>query len=316
VPRGSFGAANDRTELPERFAKKRASHIGVHEVSNDLGPGKPIRSNRTAVSFRRADRPVIVLGRGTLEERWTVVNGWRMFARVSDRAPHGNSPPVVLVHGLGVSSRYMVPLAVNLARSFRVYAPDLPGFGRSDRPKRALSVRELAAALRAWLNDAGILRALVVGNSMGCQIMVELAELWPDLMCAAVLLGPTMDGTARHGFSHVWRLFKDQFREPALLIPLQAFDYLTNGPLRTIQTFREALRHDMLGRIHLIRAPTVIMRGEQDEIVSRTWVEKLAARLPSGTLIEVPRAGHALNYNAPASVGDVVRKLSPPACEA
>src|SRR5215213_2342748 len=104
---------------------------------------------------------MILLGRGTLEERWTVVGGWRMFARVSERLTNGNAPDAVLVHGLGVSSRYMVPLAVNLARSFHVYAPDLPGFGRSDTPKRALSVRELGHVLGEWLNKTGIRRALL-----------------------------------------------------------------------------------------------------------------------------------------------------------
>jgi 2-hydroxy-6-oxonona-2,4-dienedioate hydrolase len=239
-----------------------------------------------------------------------VVAGHRIFARISPRSPDDHAPPVVLVHGLGVSSRYMVPLALNLAHSFPVYAPDLPGFGRSDKPKRALSIRSLASILRDWMKQTEIERALVIGNSMGCQIIVELAELWPDSMRAAVLLGPTMDGTATSPFTHVWRLLRDQFREPPMLIPIQAFDCLSNGPLRTIRTFSHAIRHEMLSRVHLIGAPTVIMRGALDPIVSRQWTERLVARLPRGGLIEVPGVGHALNYNSPKAVGDVVRKLA------
>ncbi len=78
---------------------------------------------------------MILLGRGSLEERWTTIDGSRIFARVSEQNQRGNLPPVVLVHGLGVSSRYMVPLASNLARSFSVYAPDLPGFGLNSKPR-------------------------------------------------------------------------------------------------------------------------------------------------------------------------------------
>jgi 2-hydroxy-6-oxonona-2,4-dienedioate hydrolase len=218
---------------------------------------------------------------------------------------------VVLVHGLGVSSRYMKPLADELERSFRVFAPDLPGFGSAPTPERALDVRELAVALRALMERARIDNAIVVGNSMGCQIMVELADLWPESMCAAVLLGPTIDATAKHPLAHIWRLFKDQFREPATLVPMQAFDYLRNGPLRTWDTFQHALRHDMLGRIDRIRVPSVIMRGEHDEIVSREWVEMLASRMPRARVVEVPGAGHALNYNSPLRVGAVVRDLAP-----
>ncbi|WP_292510847.1 alpha/beta fold hydrolase, partial [Methylobacterium sp.] len=66
-----------------------------------------------------------------------------VYARVSINPVPDNRLPVILVHGLGMSSRYMIPLARHLAPHFRVYAPDLPGFGLSDKPHRALTVREL-----------------------------------------------------------------------------------------------------------------------------------------------------------------------------
>jgi pimeloyl-ACP methyl ester carboxylesterase len=235
------------------------------------------------------------------------VAGWRIFARVSERA--GNAPAVVLVHGLSMSSSYMVPLALHLAPSFRVYAPDLPGFGRSQKPPRALGIPQLADVLRAWINDAGIRRAIVVGNSVGCQVMVELAGIRPDLMDAAVLLGPTMDATAPHWSAHVWRLLKDQMHERPSLIALEFSGFFGNGPRLTLETFRKALRHDMLGRGSQITAPAVIMRGEHDHLVSRRWVHMLADRMPGARVVEVPGAGHALNHNSPQAVGAVVRNL-------
>src|SRR5687767_4279109 len=95
----------------------------------------------------------------------------------------------VLVHGLGVSSRYMIPLAQVLAKQNAVYAPDLPGHGRSDRPPRVLNVRELASALCGWLDTVRVGRAVFVGNSMGAQILVELGDIAPERIKAAVLLG-------------------------------------------------------------------------------------------------------------------------------
>ncbi len=56
---------------------------------------------------------------------------------------------VVLVHGLVVSSRYMVPTAERLAPHCRVFAPDLPGFGGSEKPPRVLDVAGLSDALSA-----------------------------------------------------------------------------------------------------------------------------------------------------------------------
>ena len=248
------------------------------------------------------------LGRSRLRERWDAVNGLRLFSRASSVAPVNDHPPVVLVHGLGVSSRYMVPLALALAPSYRVFAPDLPGFGQSERPPSVPGVRALAFWLKAWMEVVGVRDAVVIGNSMGCQIIAELADIEPATIRAAALLGPTMDDSAG-AVAHVLRLLQDQFHEPLPLVPLQAFDYLKNGPLRTALTFRQALRHKMAERIACLTAPTLIMRGTSDPIVSQQWVERLAARLPNGRLITVRDAGHAVNYNSPHHVTQEVKQL-------
>ncbi len=100
---------------------------------------------------------------------WTEVCGWRVHARVSRDPVPPEAPIVVLVHGLGVSSRYMLPAARALAPHYRVYAPDLPGFGRSSKPRQALTVPELADALAAWMGRVGIGRAALIGNSMAAR---------------------------------------------------------------------------------------------------------------------------------------------------
>ena len=66
------------------------------------------------------------------------------------------APPVVPVHGLGLSCRYMVPLARHPAGDFRVFAPDLPGFGDSGRPREVLDVPGLADAPAAWVRATGL----------------------------------------------------------------------------------------------------------------------------------------------------------------
>src|SRR4028119_2296736 len=87
-----------------------------------------------------AGRPPVVLVHGlVVSGRYMVplLDGLARPPRASE-AGAAASPPVVLVHGLVVSGRYMVPLLEELARSHAVYAPDLPGFGRSEGPAGAL----------------------------------------------------------------------------------------------------------------------------------------------------------------------------------
>src|SRR5215216_3830455 len=103
------------------------------------------------------------------------VEGLLMHARVSvDPVPSG-SPPLVLVHGIGVASRFMVPVAELVAPYHHVYATDLPGFGKSGKPAHVLNLVELTDALAGWTRAIGLEGAAFLGNSFGCQIVVELA---------------------------------------------------------------------------------------------------------------------------------------------
>src|SRR4029079_1369298 len=92
---------------------------------------------------------------------------------------------------LGVSADYMLPTLVRLAPDYNVWAPELPGFGKSDKPAHVLDIHELADILADWVRAIDITSAVFVGNSLGCQVIVDLAVRYPTLIDAAVLVGPT-----------------------------------------------------------------------------------------------------------------------------
>src|SRR3954471_1947279 len=93
----------------------------------------------------------------------------------------GSSPAYLLVHGLAVSHRYLMPTARCLPER-RVMVPDLPGFGFSARPRRVYGVEDHSEVLAAWLDGLGERRLRVIGNSFGCQVAVDLAVRRPDLV--------------------------------------------------------------------------------------------------------------------------------------
>ena len=134
-----------------------------------------------------------------LADVWTRVNGRAMYARVSTGGEAG-APPMVLVHGLGVSGRYLLPTARRLMNDYPVYVPDLPGWGKSERPPHALTVPQAADALAAWMRQMRLAEACLVGNSLGCQFIIDLAVRYPELVGWAVLVGPTVDPAARSVF--------------------------------------------------------------------------------------------------------------------
>lgn len=241
--------------------------------------------------------------------RWSEAAGCRVHARVWEEAG-ANRSPVVLVHGLSMSSRYLVPTAEPLAADFRVYAPDLPGFGESESPSRVLDVPELAEALAEWMDRCGIDRALLVGNSLGCQIITEVAVRRPELADGLVLVGPTPDPAGRSIPRLLARAGVDVFREHRALLPIIARDYLRAGIRRTWRTLEHLVADRPEDRLPLVCVPTLVVHGDRDVIVPAAWAEWVARRLPRGRLLTVPDAAHAVNFGAPVPVAAGVRALA------
>jgi 2-hydroxy-6-oxonona-2,4-dienedioate hydrolase len=179
---------------------------------------------------------------GRLGSTWTPVHGLRLHARTSVDASAPATPTVVLVHGVAVSSRYLVPLAEHLAPRARVYLPDLPGYGRSDRPPgRDLTVPELADALASWMDRVGLDSPHLIGNSFGCQVIVDLAARHPDRVGRLVLQGPAMDPHARSAWRQALRWLAvvpfERYSEGLVLLR----DLRDLGPRRAVNMVRIAL---------------------------------------------------------------------------
>src|SRR5919109_5586370 len=95
----------------------------------------------------------------------TRVDDVAIYSVVSHPPGRSSAPKIVLVHGLGLSQRYMMPLARELARDCHVYVPDQPGFGGSGHPERVLDMAWLAYAIAGWTQETGLRGAAFVGNS-------------------------------------------------------------------------------------------------------------------------------------------------------
>jgi 2-hydroxy-6-oxonona-2,4-dienedioate hydrolase len=243
-----------------------------------------------------------------LTSLWRVVGGRWMHARVS-HSIDATLPAVVLVHGLGVSSRYMAPLGERLAEEVRVFAPDLPGYGRSQKPPRPLDVPQLADALVAWMDAVALPRATLVGNSFGAQIVVDLAARYPDRVDRLILIGPTMDAAARTVFGQFVRWAHSIPLEPPMLILTVMRDVLEFGLLRAAWTLHYAMVDHLEEKLPLVQAPTLAIRGEWDALASQAWIERIAAAAPYGHAMTLPGGGHAVNYDAVEPTAGIIRRF-------
>jgi pimeloyl-ACP methyl ester carboxylesterase len=151
----------------------------------------------------------------------------------------GRRRQVVLVHGLGMSSAYFERFARALwGRGLHAIAPDLPGFGESvDAPPR--SPAQTAVLLAEWAEVMGIRDAVWIGHSLGGNVVEQVASARPDLVRAAVVIGPLW--SHRRAAVLLAMLLLDALREPASIFPLVLRAYWRCGAARWVGTFRRAL---------------------------------------------------------------------------
>jgi 2-hydroxy-6-oxonona-2,4-dienedioate hydrolase len=217
--------------------------------------------------------------------------------------------PAVLVHGLVVSSRYHVPVGDRLARRRPVLAPDLPGFGASDRPSGHPDTRALGGLLARWLDAADLGPVALVANSYGCQIATHTALARPDLLDRLVLLGPTMDPRGRRVGEQLRRWARESRTQTSALQRILLRDYAKAGPRRALATFRHALADRIEDRLPHLHTPTLVVRGTRDPIVPQRWAEEAAGLLPDGQLAVLPGATHAVNHEQPAQTARVLDRF-------
>lgn len=201
--------------------------------------------------------------------------------------PDLDGPPMVLVHGIATTSRGMQPLLRALGRRRPAFAPDLPGFGRSDPPPRALDMHGLAEALRRWMLDNHLAPAAIVGVSFGCQVAIELASAHPELAERLILLGPT-DPAERER-----RLYSLRWAASApRLAPTALRNLIDTGPWQAKRALKQA-RHDPVeDKLGLIEAPTLVVRGRRDFVTPEPWAAKVADAIPVARLVTLDHAGH------------------------
>lgn len=242
-----------------------------------------------------------------VRSEWVHVGAHRWHMRVATGEAVPSARPIVLVHGLVVSSRYMVPLAHELGRTHRVVVPDLPGFGLSDKPERTLDVFELADAIDEWMDALGLESASFVGNSFGCQILAHLAVRHPRRVDALVLQGPTTDASRRSAWGQLKGWLLDGFYEPPSETPILIRDYWDAGLRRFFETFRFMLGDRIEEQLPRIAQRTLVVRGVNDRILSQEWAATVKRLLPDGRLVVLPGLAHAVNFSGPLELARVVR---------
>ena len=245
----------------------------------------------------------------------TAVNGTRLYYEVA-----GTGSPVVLVSGGGTLDRRQWDDQFDLlATRFRVVRYDIRGIGRSARPTSEFSHHE---DLRALLDFLNIKRAVVCGVSFGAAIAIDFTLDHGDRVSGLVLAGPGLSSDKQESVAGVRELAafaKKEGLERAIdaITGTASFVspdnisarrrirqiYLDNGDVFEagfpLVTLWQPTSPPASGRLALIKAPTLIMVGGNDDSAAAT-ADRLASSIRRAQKVVIAGAGHMVNMDAPA----------------
>lgn len=219
----------------------------------------------------------------------------------------GEGDPVfVLVHGLGMGHRVFGALAADLAEHGTVYAVDLPGFGDSPDPGSALSMSGTGDLLAEFVAGLGLRDPVLVGHSMGTEVVVEAIAGHPGLSACAVLIAPTVNRDERTAPRQAMRMMQDLAVESPVVLAAGLVQYLKTGPRWFVRKLARMLEHEVERVYPRVGARVLVLRGEVDRVCPRGWVRQVADLIPDSTFAEVPGRGHEAMIRSPQPVADMI----------
>jgi pimeloyl-ACP methyl ester carboxylesterase len=256
----------------------------------------------------------------------------------------GRGDPVILLHGLGSTNSGMLPTLDDLGRSYRVLSPDIPGFGDSSKPIRPYHPGFFARWLLAFMDELGIERAHIVGNSMGGRIALEAALRAPSRVDRLALLAPAVALKKARQFVPLVRVLRPEFALlplPALRthvrlvskslfadsrrIPPSWHESAADEFLRVFSTMRgriaffSALREIYLDapsgpkgfwtRLEALSRPALFLWGDRDPLVPAKFARHVERAVPSATSIVMRDCGHVPHFEYPERTHHLIREF-------
>ncbi|MDQ6883711.1 MAG: alpha/beta fold hydrolase [Candidatus Dormibacteraeota bacterium] len=249
----------------------------------------------------------------------------------------GQGPPLLLLHGIPTSSYLWRDVIEPLAATFEVLAPDLLGYGDSDKRLDAdLSIAAQARYMVAFMESLGVHQAAVVGHDIGGGVAQLMAVDEPDRVARLILIDSIVDNNwpipdiARLK-EPAWdqilvdRDLRPGFREGLTagttsqgivteeLVNEIARPFSDQGTRRAYLRAARALNsRDLVSRskhIQEIQTPTLILWGANDRFLDPRWAEVLQRKLVDATVEIIDPGGHFLPLDRPEAVATAITKF-------
>ena len=237
----------------------------------------------------------------------------------------GSGPAIVLIHSLGSSVHMWKAQIDALKDRYTVIAFDCRGHGQSSA-NGEVSVAAAAQDLKSLLDHLGVTQCHLVGLSMGGPIALSFNMKWPRMVRSLVLadsFAKPAEGSAdrlaatREAIAYIsMQEFGTQYAAERLMpaTPLSMQDALAAAiakmsPKAYLQTMQSVLLGDFTAALAEIKAPTLVLIGENDNVTPRSASDHLVQNIAGAALEIIPQAGHLSNLDNPAAFNAAISKF-------
>jgi pimeloyl-ACP methyl ester carboxylesterase len=235
----------------------------------------------------------------------------------------GEGDPLLFLHGAGGLHGWP-PFLESLARSFRVIAPDHPGFGRSEGLEHLDDVVDLALYYTEFIKAMDLEQPYLVGHSLGGMIAAEVAAIAPELASKLVLIAPVGLWLDDHPVMDFFAATPEElaaaiFHDSGSAVAKEMMSMPTDPEARLEAVLERTKNLSAAGkflwpipdkglkkRIHRIVAPTLLLWGASDQLVPPMYGEEFLKRIARARLTVFKGASHMLPFEKVDEVVEVV----------
>ena len=242
----------------------------------------------------------------------------------------GSGPPVVFINGLTMDLNGWLLQVEPFGRNYRMVRYDCRGQGGSDRPDMEYSQEMHAEDLSLLLEKLEIPRAHIIGLSNGGMIAQHFALRYPEKTGALVLVDTCSyvdtlleliiaswiksaeagGGGLRYDVALPY-LFSEEFTKKNLerMMALKEMNLALNPVKSVVSLSKASMRHDLRERVSEIKAPTLIIAGEEDILVPVKYSRILREKIENSTLVILKNCGHVPPIEKPDEFNRIVMRF-------
>lgn len=245
----------------------------------------------------------------------------------------GSGPPVILIHGWTQAWNTWRTTIETFDNQYRIYAPDLWGFGQSDKDRRdSFLVTDFIELIREFMDVLGIIKVPIMGHSMGGTTALGVALNYPDRVRKVGVVGSPIDGRSLSPFlklvsnGTVASFMLQGERQPLLRTFLRLWSPFVSRPnpkyfyeqtvenaTFSVESFYNSINSlrqtDLREEIQTLEVPAMGIYGARDVIVSPNQIKLFRQLVPEGDDVWIPNAGHFPMWDTPAEFNAAFKRF-------